>query len=726
MLLQDGPRDPHRPIYHFSPPQGVWGGGPDGTIHHAGLYHVFYQYNPYLYTPAGNTHWGHAVSPDLVHWEPRPIALAPSPVPADLYKSLAESAVARTLDRTGMPTILNDRTCCYSGSAVVNDGVPTIVYTRYIHGLPDEPIMRGRAQCIATSDDAMLTWTKRPDPVIAAPPAELVPRALRDQPTRWMVRGRSDDHLKPGHLTAWHDPHVWRGDDGWYLALGSGFMGVGGALLLYRSDDLLDWEYLHPLCAGAEPEFNRWLVPDFFPLDGRHVLLAVATTRGRASKKIYQTGRYRDRRFQTGHEGFTDADTGAPGPFSCARTLTAPDGRRILFGVVNEQRPFHANPFGWASVLSLPRVLAVDGGGSLRMEPAREVCESIRRPRRAAAPGGLAQEIARPVLLSASRCYDTAMMRVAVWGNDLSDTYLRTVTQLGAEAIDMGRGAFFPGVSESGYPDADALAGLVLKLRPFGLRFNRVTLPDITDEFMLGRDGADRELENTCRALRVFADAGIPIARQRFAGDTFNHRLLKYESRHRGGYRSRGESRDLGPPDPDPATHERLEGWWDRFCAVYEKLVPIADEYGIRLAIHPSDTPLPDTPLGTLGFHRVIDAFPSPNVGYLYCCGTRAEAGGPPLVMDEINLYGRKGRIFTVHLRNVRGNLATAGGFEEVLLDDGDMNMSRIVRELSRVGFDGCLNPDHLQPIEGDGRSAHQALAYSIGYIKALLTALAA
>ena len=58
------------------------------------------------------------------------------------------------------------------------------------------------------------------------------------------------------------------------------------------------------------------------------------------------------------------------------------------------------------------------------------------------------------------------MMRVAVWGNDLSDTYLRTVTQLGAEAIDMGRGAFFPGVSESGYPDADALAGLVLKLRP--------------------------------------------------------------------------------------------------------------------------------------------------------------------------------------------------------------------------------------------------------------------
>ena len=370
----DGPRDPHRPIYHFSPPQGVWGGGPDGTIHHAGQYHVFYQYNPYLYTPSGNSHWAHVVSPDLIHWEPRPIALAPTPITPDLYRSLADSEVARVIDRTRVPTILNDRECCYSGSAVVNGGVPTIVYTRYIHGLPDEPVMRTRAQCIAVSDDAMLTWSKRAEPVVASPPDELVPRAVRDQPTRWVVRGQIDDHLQHGQLTAWHDPHVWRGDDGWYLVLGSGFMGVGGALLLYRSDDLLDWEYLHPLCVGDEPQFNRWLVPDFFPLAGRHVLLTVATTRGRSSKKVYRIGRFEDRRFDAEHEGFTDADADAPGPFSCARTLTAPDGRRILFGVINEQRPLDANPFGWASVLSLPRVLGSGEDGLLRMEPAREVC----------------------------------------------------------------------------------------------------------------------------------------------------------------------------------------------------------------------------------------------------------------------------------------------------------------------------------------------------------------
>jgi len=113
-------------------------------------------------------------------------------------------------------------------------------------------------------------------------------------------------------------------------------------------------------------------------------------------------------------------------------------------------------------------------------------------------------------------------------------------------------------------------------------------------------------------------------------------------------------------------------------------------------------------------------------VGYIYCCGTRAEAGGLPLVLDEINNYGRKGRIFEVHFRNVRGSLATAGGFEEVLLDDGDMNMFKIILELRRVGFNGCLNPDHIPEIEGDGPNAHHGLTYSIGYIKAMLAAVAA
>lgn len=311
-------------------------------------------------------------------------------------------------------------------------------------------------------------------------------------------------------------------------------------------------------------------------------------------------------------------------------------------------------------------------------------------------------------------------MKISVWDGGLSESYLKQVTQLGADCIDFGNAGSFPGVKEQGYPDLDELLKMKKLIRSYGLNINRVTLPNITEKFMKGQPGGEIELENTCNALKVFAEAGAPIARQRFWGDTFDFLMTRYSAVHRGGYISRGESRAATQDPPPIPTREELDEWWKRFCEVYAALVTIADELDIKLAIHPSDVPNPDTPLGSLGFHRVIDAFPSRNVGYLYCCGTRAEAGGSAIVLDEINNYGRKNRIFMVHLRNVRGSLATAGAFEETLLDDGDMNMFKIVKELNNVGFDGCINPDHIPKLEGN-----DGLAYSVGYIKALFAALA-
>ena len=83
---------------------------------------------------------------------------------------------------------------------------------------------------------------------------------------------------------------------------------------------------------------------------------------------------------------------------------------------------------------------------------------------------------------------------------------------------------------------------------------------------------------------------------------------------------------------------------WDQVCRAYEMMVPIAEEYGTKLMMHPADPPTVDTMFGGLGYHRLIDAFPNPCVGYLYCVGTRAEAGDSALVLDEIDNYGRKGR----------------------------------------------------------------------------------
>ena len=318
------------------------------------------------------------------------------------------------------------------------------------------------------------------------------------------------------------------------------------------------------------------------------------------------------------------------------------------------------------------------------------------------------------------------MIKISVWNGDMSDRYLRTVTQLGVDCLDFGDGSWFPGVAEQGYPDLDELLKIRRRVRSWGLDINRVTLPNLTEKFMRDQEGGERELENSTRALRVFGEAGVPIARQRVGDDTFPWMNHRQEALHRGGYRYRAESLALAEDSPGPPPVEDLERWQRQFCRAYESLVPVAEEYELKLAIHPSDTPNADPPLGGLGFHRVIDLFPSRNVGYLYCCGTRAQAGGSALVLDEIHNYGRKGRIFMVHLRAVRGSLATAGGFEEVLLDDGDANMFKFLLELKRVGFSGCVNPDHIPALEGDGPKVHQGLAYSVGYIKALLAGLAA
>lgn len=320
------------------------------------------------------------------------------------------------------------------------------------------------------------------------------------------------------------------------------------------------------------------------------------------------------------------------------------------------------------------------------------------------------------------------MLRVSVFShhNELTDTWIRRMVALGADAIDFGGDKEMPGVAETGVPDLDGVKALRKRLRSFGIDINRVTLPNFSEAFMRGEAGSEQELENAAQALRVYGEARIPIARQRFAGDVFPQMNRRAQTKHRGGYLARAESTGWVKEPQQWPTKEALDAWWERFEVAFSTLVPIAEEYDIKLAVHPSDTPNVDTPFGGIGFHRVIDAFPSPNVGFVYCIGTRAEAGGSALVIDEINNYGRKGKLFMLHMRNVRGSLATAGAYEETLLDDGDLNMFKILKELQKVGFSGYINPDHIPTLPGDTPDKAVGWGYSIGYLKALFAAAVA
>lgn len=321
--------DPQRPRYHFSPPAN-WMNDPNGIIEWQGKFHLFYQHNPEA--PIwDNMHWGHAVSEDLVHWADLPIALAPG---------------------SGDP----DADGCWSGCAVNNDGRPTILYTG-VKG--DWAAPQNQRVCLATSLDGLNTWQKYAgNPIIARPPDGL-------------------------DVNGFRDPFVWREADQWYMAIGAGIRDIGGAVLLYRSVDLLRWQYLHPLCIGdmrdaSDPwTGSLWEVPQLHQLGDAHILFATVWD-GDPLYSVYFTGRYHNHRFTI--ESVQKLDYGDR-HFYAAHIIVDSQGRHLLWGFIGEGRSVAAQKAaGWSGVMSLPRVLSLRADGKLAQRPAPEI-ESLRRER---------------------------------------------------------------------------------------------------------------------------------------------------------------------------------------------------------------------------------------------------------------------------------------------------------------------------------------------------------
>jgi beta-fructofuranosidase len=157
------------------------------------------------------------------------------------------------------------------------------------------------------------------------------------------------------------------------MIVGSGERGRGGCALLYRSQDLRHWEYLHTLAEGTPSEpWAMWECPDFFETGGQHCLLHSSS-----GKVSWSTGDYdiHEHRFAVKRQGLVDQ-----GAFYAPKGFRAPDGRRILWGWIQETRPdavFEAA--GWAGVMSLPRVLTIGKEGQLEINPAVEVAK-LRGP----------------------------------------------------------------------------------------------------------------------------------------------------------------------------------------------------------------------------------------------------------------------------------------------------------------------------------------------------------
>lgn len=320
------PHDPHRPVYHFTPPAN-WLNDPNGLIQWREQYHVFYQYNPH--GPFhGTIHWGHAVSDDLVHWRDLPVALAPTPGGSD-----ADG--------------------CWSGCAVDGYGVPTILYTG----------ANPQAVHIATSADGLLTWEKYAgNPVIPGLPAELAAAA-------------------GGHF---RDPFVWRADGQWHMVIGTKSE-EGGLVLHYRSDDLRHWDYLGPILQGdvnqAEPFSTgaMWECPNLLDFGTQQALIISAQdAAGHLMYAFYATGTLRPGGFIPERQEIL-VHSGLRGTFYAPQSMRLADGSYLLWGWLKEGRGEHAcRQAGWAGALSLPLTVSLAADGRLSLAPAPEL-RKLRR-----------------------------------------------------------------------------------------------------------------------------------------------------------------------------------------------------------------------------------------------------------------------------------------------------------------------------------------------------------
>ena len=307
-------KDRFRPAFHFLP-AGRFMNDPNGCIQINGVYHMFFQHQPYFGEPDVPMlpAWGHASSRDLVHWKHLPIALMPVP------NSYDKDAVA-------------------SGACVNDNGHPTIVYT----SVPPQ------AQSLARSFDGMLTWRRfAGNPVITEPPAI------------------------PDFDGGFRDPFVWREGDNWRMVVGAGIRGKGGTVLLYGSKDLVSWEYLGQLCTGMGADCFQWECPNFFKLGDKWVLIVSPLYRsvpGFRGPVQYSVGDFDGKRFIPGP--WHALDFGGPTIFYAPNSLLDDQGRRILWGwVMGGGEPGSK----WHGMLTVPRKLELGPDKRLRVYPVANI-----------------------------------------------------------------------------------------------------------------------------------------------------------------------------------------------------------------------------------------------------------------------------------------------------------------------------------------------------------------
>lgn len=322
-------------------------------------------------------------------------------------------------------------------------------------------------------------------------------------------------------------------------------------------------------------------------------------------------------------------------------------------------------------------------------------------------------------------------MRVGIGQlRDPSRDRLRLIRQLGVEDVIFNFYATEPAelpLSGESEWDLQELVQLRNRVEDAGLRLAAIeNLPAyFYDDIVLGREGRDEQIEAVKRTIRNIGKADIPA----LGYNWMPNGVWSSSRTHpvRGGAEARAY--DHAQLRDAPLTHDRAyheEEMWENYAYFVEEVMPVAEEAGVRMGVHPDDPPVES--LGGIprlfrnfeNYKRAMDLYDSPYHGVELGLGVFSEMGED--VTEVIRYFGERDEIIYVHFRDVVG---TVPFFYETFLDDPEANYDEweVVRTLEEVGFDGVLIPDHVPAMTSEDSWA-AGRGHTVGYIKGMLRAV--
>ena len=309
--------------------------------------------------------------------------------------------------------------------------------------------------------------------------------------------------------------------------------------------------------------------------------------------------------------------------------------------------------------------------------------------------------------------------------SNASDSQLRLISQMGATDIVTSLRA-----EERGPVwEFEPMLRLRKRVEDSGLTLSVFEGIPVPDRVKLGQPGKDEDIDNYCESLRNMGRAGIPILCYNWMV-AFNWLRTSTTTPVRGGAVAttyNHEEFQRGPMTEHGEVSE--DTLWETAEYFLKAVVPVAEEAGVKLAMHPCDPPL--SPIRGVArimtspenFQRFIDLVPSPNNGLTFCQGCFSEMGVD--IPQTIHHFGKQGKIFFAHFRNLNG---TAENFTEQFHDDGQQDMYLAMKAYFEAGVDGPMRPDHAPTMEGEDNShpgyGLQGRMMAVGYMRGLMEAI--